>query len=789
MHLSSITIKGFKSFPERTSLVFSPGVSVIVGPNGCGKSNVTDAVLWALGEQSPLSVRGQSMQDMIYAGGEGVGPSRFAEVEVVLDADDSDTADFSEIAITRRLERGGEGAYRINGARARLADVIEILADANLGREMHSVISQGRVEEIVLSAPRDRRLLVEEAAGLGKHRKRRRRTQLKLERTQDNLDRALDVEREARKSLRPLKRQAEAADIHARLERQAAELRAQLLASELCGHEAELAGAEARAAEARQARGVLDERLGEVAKVRAGVEEQLAGRETERTEAWGRLTAIRAAHERLTVRAEALGARRADLVRGLDRRRAMLGALAEELGAGSGAEGDPTVAGIDRVGEALADAVAALDAARGAGDDRGRATELAKVREAAERAAQTVRRLEDMLGGGSQGSLASRLDREAALIAALGELCERAADTRDAVGARAGEIERRMLGETGEDALADRLRACSREEAELQARLRTAAEAVTEAEVRVAHLGERRGEAAAELERIATTLGRSLAPAPEPLDDDQRTEIEVKLDRVARRREQLGPVNPLAEREYEQALEHVESLETQRADLETALSELQGLIRETDRKIAAAFEETFDATRRNFEELVEHLFPGGRGRLRLVDDRRGPKPVLGGGEEPGDAGPSADPGIPGREAEEMPGSDSEDEFASQGVEIEVTPAGKATRRLSLLSGGEKALVALAFVFAVFLARPSPFYILDEVEAALDDANIDRFLQLVDRFSDRAQFIIVTHQKRTMDAADVLYGVSMGKGGVTKVVSRRFDDAATQPQLDEETEAA
>ncbi len=127
----------------------------------------------------------------------------------------------------------------------------------------------------------------------------------------------------------------------------------------------------------------------------------------------------------------------------------------------------------------------------------------------------------------------------------------------------------------------------------------------------------------------------------------------------------------------------------------------------------------------------------------------------------------------------MPGDDRSDgpgdEFSTQGVEIEVTPAGKATRRLSLLSGGEKALVALAFVFAVFLARPSPFYILDEVEAALDDANIDRFLQLVDRFSDRAQFIIVTHQKRTMDAAHVLYGVSMGKGGVTKVVSRKFED--------------
>src|SRR3954452_4853361 len=214
MHLSAIAIRGFKSFPERTSLVFSPGVSVIVGPNGSGKSNITDAVLWALGEQSPLSVRGQSMRDMIFAGGAARGPSRYAEVEVVLDNEGAEG--FSELAIRRGLDRDGEGGYWLNGARCRLVDVIEALADANLGREMHSVISQGRVEEIVHSRPGERRLLVEEAAGLGKHRKRRRRAELKLERTQETRDRALDVEREARSRLRPLKRQAQAADIHAR---------------------------------------------------------------------------------------------------------------------------------------------------------------------------------------------------------------------------------------------------------------------------------------------------------------------------------------------------------------------------------------------------------------------------------------------------------------------------------------------------------------------------------------------------------------------------------------------
>jgi chromosome segregation protein len=209
-------------------------------------------------------------------------------------------------------------------------------------------------------------------------------------------------------------------------------------------------------------------------------------------------------------------------------------------------------------------------------------------------------------------------------------------------------------------------------------------------------------------------------------------------------------------------VEHVEELEAQRRDLEAALAELEGLIKETDRRIREAFEETFAAAAKNFEDVVEHLFPGGRGRLRLVRADQTPRPVIGGGD------PEA------AEAPEEPDREQKhEEEPETGVEIEVTPPGKSTKRLSLLSGGEKSLVALAFMFAVFLARPCPFYILDEVEAALDDINIDRFLELVKRYSDRAQFIVVTHQKRTMDAADTLYGVSMGGDGVSRVLSRRL----------------
>jgi chromosome segregation protein len=213
----------------------------------------------------------------------------------------------------------------------------------------------------------------------------------------------------------------------------------------------------------------------------------------------------------------------------------------------------------------------------------------------------------------------------------------------------------------------------------------------------------------------------------------------------------------------------VEELERQREDLETALRELEKLISDTDRQIRETFEQTFAATARNFEELAAQLFPGGGGRLRLVTEREGAPRVLGGQatEDP----PGSDDAELGEAAEEAA------EEALQGVEIEITPAGKDMKRLTLLSGGEKSMTALAFLFAVFLARPCPFYILDEVEAALDDLNIDRFLELLRRYSSRAQFIVVTHQKRTMEAADSLYGVSMGGDGISKVISRRLAPAA------------
>ncbi|HEX3041419.1 MAG TPA: AAA family ATPase, partial [Solirubrobacterales bacterium] len=747
MYLRSISMKGFKSFPERTTLEFSPGVSVIVGPNGSGKSNITDAVLWALGEQSPGAIRGASMQDVISAGGKNVGQRRAAEVEVTIDNSDGRAAtEFSEIAVERRLDRSGDSGYRLNGARCRLADVTDVLSDTNLGREMHSVISQGRVETIVHSKPRERRLLVEEAAGLGKHRKRRRRAELKLRSARDNLDRALDVEREARARLRPLKRQAQAAELGARIEREELGLRAQIVSEELRFGADRAAAAEKAAAKARGVREKLEASLAEVSKRRAAAEERFAARDRERTQAWGLLTKLRGEQERIAVRSAGLSNRAAELEVGLERLRTELGPLTLDVGDGAkpGERAQKLEEELGEIEAGLRTAGDGFDVARSAdAAESARESALGDVRAGAERASRHARRAEGLLGERHREALRARVAAGEELLDAVRAAHVAAEAAGAAIRERVGQIERKVVGGQDDgDEIADELRACSQQEFELQTQMKETSDELTRAEVEAAHLGDRRAEAARELAAIAEKLGEEIPPAEEALTDEARADVDRRLERLERRRAQIGPVNPLAEQEYDEAREHVEALQTQREDIERSMRELESLIRDIDEEIERAFEQTFDATAKNFEEMVEHLFPGGRGRLRRVALRpvRDEERPAGEQEAPTDAEPEPE--------------EEEEEREELGVEIEVTPAGKSTRKLQLLSGGEKSLVALAFVFAVFLARPCPFYILDEVEAALDDANIDRFLQLIRRFSDRAQFVIVTHQKRTMDAADV-----------------------------------
>jgi chromosome segregation protein len=274
------------------------------------------------------------------------------------------------------------------------------------------------------------------------------------------------------------------------------------------------------------------------------------------------------------------------------------------------------------------------------------------------------------------------------------------------------------------------LRRLGAEEAEFRNASSAASEAVSAIDVELARTDAERDEAQRRLE----------AADAEPAEGENRDELADRVIKLESRREQLGQVNPLAKEEYEAEKERLDELAVQRADLEKSLDELEQLRRELTETVERRFAETFEAVEHHFHAVAATLFPGGEGRLRMTE----------------------------------PGEDGEE----PGIEVELRPAGKRVTRLSLLSGGEKALGAIAFLFSLFLARPSPFYLLDEVEAALDDANIGRFTELLRTYADRAQFIVITHQKRTMEAADVLYGVTMGPNGVSHIVSRRLPQEET-----------
>jgi chromosome segregation protein len=377
--------------------------------------------------------------------------------------------------------------------------------------------------------------------------------------------------------------------------------------------------------------------------------------------------------------------------------------------AGATASGGEVEALRGEAGSLLAAADAAAAEAARLGD-HARAAEAARI-DAAVRAGRRRARPHQL------ARVLAGAERLDATLAAAGDAASRfEAPLRarvDAGGARTG-------------ALGEELRRLGAAEVELRQGLTNASTAVSAIDVEVARIEAEADEARRRLDHAGTE---------ERAEGDDRDELAERAERLERRRETLGQVNPLAKEEYDAEKARLEELSVQRKDLEQSLAELEKLRTELTETVERRFAETFDAVQRNFEEVASTLFVGGEGRLSLTE--------------------------------------AEDDESLPGIEVELRPAGKKVQRLSLLSGGEKALGAISFLFALFLARPCPFYLLDEVEAALDDTNIGRFVALLRRYSDRAQFVVITHQKRTMEAADVLYGVTMGGDGVSQIVSRRL----------------
>ncbi|HET9244025.1 MAG TPA: AAA family ATPase, partial [Gaiella sp.] len=298
MHLRSLKLRGFKSFPDPVEVKLEPGVAVVVGPNGSGKSNVADAIVWAAGSLTPSELRAEKPDDVLFSGSATRQAADHCEVELVFDNEDGGFGEelpFSELSIVRRLVRGGEGQYLVNRAAVRRTDLVELLADVGLGGSMHSIVSQGKVDAVLASRPEDRRALVEEAAGLGKFKRRRHRAELKLARVATQVERARDVEEEVRKRLRPLALQATAAERAEKLAGEIVALRARIARLDLARLDERRAELEEQRSAAALARRSTQERLASVLADRERAETELSDAAGAREAAVGALYRLQGA--------------------------------------------------------------------------------------------------------------------------------------------------------------------------------------------------------------------------------------------------------------------------------------------------------------------------------------------------------------------------------------------------------------------------------------------------------------------------------------------------------------
>jgi chromosome segregation ATPase len=805
LFLKSLQLLGFKTFARQTEIQFDGGVTAIVGPNGSGKTNIVDSVKWVLGSGQARDLRGKKMEEVIYAGGERRPRASFAEVTMVFD----NTAgrlplDYHEVAIKRRIERDGESDYYLNGTRVRRRDLIHLLASTGLTVDSYAIIDQHDIEHIVVCSAAERRQLLEEAAQVRGVKQRRQEAAQKLQELAANLLRLEDLKTEIGPRLETLRTQAgaarEAAEATARLE---------LLRGSIVWEEWREARDSHRRASTQQQS--LEKRLIE-AKEQARIAEDAF--QTSRAE-------VQSAQDRRLARQRTLGQLRlqvsdADhraqlaeerienrrvLVESARRSEAEARALLDAASA-VGWTGEAAPAAEDFAeGHRLRDVLtaeigyeAAVAAALGplldatvatqepltpehgttlypteiAPPEHGSLYEHVTVRDGYAKIAQRllgrivvgrdvtldgVYREPGLVRSGAddRADLAAQrteLRRQIAadlprLVSALEDRQARVLEAEQALAA-AIELLPALRGAAQEtrDKLAAAEHDAPEEEAEMAEsarRLVALEEARIDGRLKVGTLDGNLELIAREAELLQAKMDeiRSRMPdgvAPEEIPGGKAREREMR--QLERRLIEIGPTNALAEQECRELEERYQNLVEQLEDITKAREDLEDLIGKLRQEEESRYEAVFGAVAANFHEYFSELNPGGRATLRHAE---------------GDDGPRT------------------------GVDILVQPPRKRLQNVTLLSSGERSLAALALVLALDEVNPSPFTILDEVDAALDDANVDRFGKMVARLGAQRQFLVITHNHVTMSYASTLYGIHLDESGSSHLVSVRLDD--------------
>jgi chromosome segregation ATPase len=773
MYLRRLELQGFKTFAAKTVLEFTPesaakrGITGVVGPNGSGKSNIADAIRWVMGEQSMKLLRGKKSEDVIFSGSTKKARSGFAEVSMTLVSDheserrnqggggkdeggESPIANLqspistfdgeelpSEIVVTRRLFRDGTSEYEINRRGAKLGEVQLLLAQCGIGQRTYSVIGQGMVDAVLSASPAERKEFFDEAAGLRPFQLKRHQAVTKLDTSRERLAQAEALLREIAPRLSSLERQVKRLEQRDALEKEKEDLERAYYGGtwrDIAGH---LKDAEASAAKARAA----EERLTEEAKKLEG--------ELERME---KDVPPSTGFETFRADLDRIAEERAGLLESQAKLRAQV-EIAEAKRETQSWSPLPLSKIIERVESAGARAGELVKILGADAPDVGKARTIAAI--IAEDQEEFLSKLqrpapEAQAKADVDPAIAAELESVAAKIARLAEE-SKAVQAKIDAWKKSEEGNRAHLFETQHELNRKRTEA------------REAEHKASAASVELARWETRRDAFLADLREHRPDLcakGASASGGESRLDAlakgagavEKLEEMLPRLTRVRSQLEWIGAIDPQTQREHEETKSRFDFLNGQVMDLSGAIRALDTVIAELDETIRARSDAAFHVLNSEFGKTFKILFGGGEAELIQV----APDPTM---DEEGNLIPPPEDAPPA------------------GIDIQATPPGKRLKAIALLSGGERALTSIALISAIMATNPSPFIVLDEVDAALDESNTKKFAEILSQHAAATQFIVVTHNRTTMEEAGVLYGVTMTEDGTSKILSVRLEEYA------------
>ncbi len=815
MRLNSIKLSGFKSFVDPTSVTFPSSMSCIVGPNGCGKSNVIDAVRWVLGESSAKNLRSDSMTDVVFNGSSSRKPVSKASVELFFDNKEGriggEFSSYSEISVRRSLELDGQSNYYLNGTSCRKKDITDVFLGTGLGPRSYAIIEQGMISQLVSAKPEEMRGYIEEVAGISRYLERKKETESRIKRTKENLSRLEDLREEISRLLYKLQRQAKAAEKYHELRKDETKAQLMLLGSKwrdvsslLVAKEKEVKDQELKVEEINSQKNTSDS---EIIKLRAKqIELQTAldkvqqefysfGADISRTEQEISLKKDRVNEiaEKISTNKIQIDTRNREIEKLSENKSSAqleISALENELKSlKENTDGPDTVEAekieglwlifitetkdiLNNIVNSIGSIKSKLSNNDSVDDDLREIESLQNDLKKLETEPNKLTKLtQDFLINASEGAKQQRInliektDKYAELQAKLASM--NSEDSHISTKLQDLTQENRDLEEESKELtqpineIQEKLDQLLSDRLKVEENLLESRKAIEECNASI-HKIEREKiekEQAAitlrellenlRLERQASKIEQNniekqveelegdLSKIKNELVDDKSVEsYSADLEAIELKISRLGAINLAAMEEYDQESKRKELLDEQHNELMQALETLERAITKIDKETRTTFKDTFDKLNQSLSQSFPKLFGGGHAELVMLGD----------------------------------------DLLTCGIGISARPPGKKNASVSQLSGGEKALTAIATVFAFFELNPAPFCLLDEVDAPLDDLNTMRFIDLVDEMSQRVQFVYITHNKISMEKSKHLMGVTMQEPGVSRMVAVDVDQA-------------